>query len=342
MSDRSVHGTMLGDYMKLAQPPTLVARGFGKTEIVVAELRADAPETGMSAQLPAHDALLLALQLIDYPGLEYWEDGRRVEVCNLHAGETLFFDLRRDPRIRIDKPFHWICFYLSRAIFDALSDEVGSERIGDLTYRRGAGVPDQVIRNLGMSILPELNRAENSNRFFVDHVARALAGHIALTYGGLVAPSRPPTGRLAPWQERRAKEMMSANLSGSVTLDEVAQACGLSVSHFSRAFRRSTGTAPHRWLLKYRVDTAKHLLRNKALTLTDIALECGFADQSHFTRVFTRDVGTSPGGWRRCVPDCVHDARNQTAAVASAPRGSVGLSMRRPQSGPSLAQGRAS
>src|SRR5678815_5814251 len=200
MSDRNVHATMLGDCMKLTQVPTLIARGFGKTEIVVVELRAERPELGMSAPLPRQDALLLALQLIDYPGHEYWEDGRRIDVCDLHAGETVFFDLRRDPRVRIDKPFHSICFYMPRAIFDALSDEVGSERIGDLTYRRGTGEPDQVIRNLGMSILPELTRAENLNSLFVDHVARALAGHIALTYGGLTVPSRPLSGRLAPWQ----------------------------------------------------------------------------------------------------------------------------------------------
>jgi AraC family transcriptional regulator len=75
----------------------------------------------------------------------------------------------------------------------------------------------------------------------------------------------------------------------------------LSVSHFSRAFRRSMGAAPHNWLLTCRVEAAKEKLRDHRLTLSDVALACGFADQSHLTRVFTRIVGVSPGAWRRSL-----------------------------------------
>jgi AraC family transcriptional regulator len=84
-----------------------------------------------------------------------------------------------------------------------------------------------------------------------------------------------------------------------VQLKEVARECRLSVSHFSRAFRRSMGAAPHNWLLARRVEAAEEKLRDDRLTLLDVALACGFADQSHLTRVFTRMVGVSPGAWRR-------------------------------------------
>ena len=63
-------------------------------------------------------------------------------------------------------------------------------------------------------------------------------------------------GGLAPWQERRAKEMLVADLAGATPLAEMATACGLSPGHFARAFRRSTGLAPHAWLLKARVEHA--------------------------------------------------------------------------------------
>jgi AraC-like DNA-binding protein len=61
------------------------------------------------------------------------------------------------------------------------------------------------------------------------------------------------------------------------------------------------GIAPHRWLLNRRVELAKDLLRDRESSLSEIALRCGFADQSHFTRVFTRRAGVSPGSWRRGV-----------------------------------------
>jgi len=92
---------------------------------------------------------------------------------------------------------------------------------------------------------------------------------------------------------------MKTNLDGQVALSRVAEECGLSVRHFARAFRKSTGVPPYRWLLNQRVERAKELLCNPALPLTSIALACGFSDQSHFTRVFTATVRLSPGLWRR-------------------------------------------
>jgi AraC-like DNA-binding protein len=110
--------------------------------------------------------------------------------------------------------------------------------------------------------------------------------------------SRLVRGGLAPWQERRAKEMIAANLDG-VPVKELARECRLSRAHFSRAFRRSVGVAPHRWLIEQRVVLSKEKLRDDGLSLSDVAMECGFSDQSHLTRVFRQAVGVSPGAWRR-------------------------------------------
>jgi AraC family transcriptional regulator len=63
------------------------------------------------------------------------------------------------------------------------------------------------------------------------------------------------------------------------------------------------GVAPHNWLLARRVEVAKERLRDDRLSLLDVALACGFADQSHLTRVFTRVVGVSPGAWRRALEE---------------------------------------
>jgi AraC-like DNA-binding protein len=93
--------------------------------------------------------------------------------------------------------------------------------------------------------------------------------------------------------------MLAANLAGNVSLEVVAEVCGLSVSHFSRAFRKTTGLAPHAWLQQARVEHAMALLRQRIHSLSEIALACGFVDQSHFTRVFVQRVGLTPGSWRR-------------------------------------------
>ena len=110
--------------------------------------------------------------------------------------------------------------------------------------------------------------------------------------------SRPVRGGLAPWQERRAKEILRANLHG-VPLKKVARECGLSVGYFSHAFRRALGVAPHKWLIEQRIVLSKEKLRDDGLPLSDVAMECGFSDQSHLTRAFRQAVGVSPGAWRR-------------------------------------------
>lgn len=127
----------------------------------------------------------------------------------------------------------------------------------------------------------------------------ALATRVASIDGGWRASAVPRPGALARWQERRAKELLAANLSGRITLEELARSCELSVRHFTRAFRGSTGMSAHAWLLELRVDRAKDLLANSRRPLIDVALDCGFADQSHMTRVFQRAVGLTPKAWRR-------------------------------------------
>jgi AraC family transcriptional regulator len=107
------------------------------------------------------------------------------------------------------------------------------------------------------------------------------------------------SGALAPWQLRLARDTINANLEGELSLEQIARKCKLSVSHFARAFTRSTGISPHRWLMRRRVDVAKDLMLTTDAPLVEISLRCGFSDQSHFTRVFAEATGDTPGRWRQ-------------------------------------------
>ncbi len=90
-----------------------------------------------------------------------------------------------------------------------------------------------------------------------------------------------------------------AHLAADIGLDALAAIADLSPKHFARAFRQSTGMPPHRWLIQRRIDRAKALLRTTDTTLVEIALACGFADQSHFTASFRKLVGLTPGSLRQ-------------------------------------------
>jgi AraC-like DNA-binding protein len=270
--------------------------------MAVTETRCDFPTQEMSASIQREDAFLVTLTLRDFPSREYWEEGRLASVSDIRVGQTCIHDLKSDPVARLDQPYHVLFYYLPRGALNAIADDAEAPRIGELNHKP-VPIDDDTIFGLGQAMLPALSHPDRVNQLFVDHVLMALGIHVAQIYGDMRPLSRPIRGGLAAWQMRRAKEILSANLDGRVPLKEVAGACGLSVSHFSRAFRHSAGTAPHQWLLNYRVEAAKQKLRDRRLSLRDVALACGFADQSHLTQVFTRIVGVSPGIWRRALDE---------------------------------------
>ncbi len=119
--------------------------------------------------------------------------------------------------------------------------------------------------------------------------------------GGMHRHGPSPAGGLAPWQRRQTEALLRERLDGRIVLSDLARDCGLSTSHFSRAFRRSFGASPHRWLVRRRIERAKELLAASAMPLAEVATACGFADQSHLTHVFTRHLGISPAAWRRTM-----------------------------------------
>jgi AraC family transcriptional regulator len=302
MANSESYGQGLAERLHLEQAPVILTRALRAAEMAVTETRCDVPMEEMSGSLPREDAFFVTLSLRDFPGREYWEEGRVVSVSDVRSGQTCIHDLKRDPVARLDKPHHVLFFYLPHSALDAIADDADAPRIGDLKHSLVA-IDDATVAGFGNVMMPALRLPNQVNQLFIDHVLQGFGIHIAQTYGGMRPPPPLIQGGLAPWQERRAKEILSANLDGRVMLREVARECGLSASHFSRAFHRTVGSAPHHWLLTHRIEVAKQKLRDRRLPLSEVALTCGFADQSHLTRVFTRLVGVSPGAWRRVRAD---------------------------------------
>jgi AraC-like DNA-binding protein len=134
-----------------------------------------------------------------------------------------------------------------------------------------------------------------------DASASALLGRCAevICISAPLSPGILRPGDLAAWQVHRALEYIERNLGSKRRLREIADYEALSESHFSRAFKRSLGSSPMAYVGARRVERAKLMVASTRSKLTDIALTCGFSDQSHLTNSFRRVVGMSPGVWRR-------------------------------------------
>ncbi|MBC8006491.1 MAG: helix-turn-helix transcriptional regulator [Prolixibacteraceae bacterium] len=247
------------------------------------------------------DAFLIALQMKKCPDFDLYADGRLILPKGFDTGVVAIFDLRMNLNSDLRDPFHAVNLYLPRKALVAMGDDGDIPRhIQELRHTPGAAVRDPIVRDLLLSMRPALAaRPEETSELFVDHVALALSIHVASKYGDVLALPHRWGGGLAPWQERRAKELLDAHIGGGITLNVLARSCELSTRHFTRAFRQSMGMAPYQWLQHRRMEKAKQLLEKSSAALSEIALDCGFADQSHFTRTFSRVAGLTPGAWRR-------------------------------------------
>ncbi len=278
---------------------SLAIRSEGRDDIVVSRVVRASPDHGMTEPQAKAEAYSARLYLGAVGACDAWCDGRPFLSPAFGAGGMMINDMRHEWRADSRSPFDTIHFFIPQAALDALANGDGGPAGGALYCPVDPSHVDNVFNALASSFLPALDKPAETNNLFLDHLSRAVIAHLASHYGTRRFEPQRARGGLAPWQERRAKEILIENLAGDVKLADLAGACRLSPSHFSQAFRRTVGCPPHKWLLKQRVERAKQLMVDTRQSLSEIALETGFADQSHLTRVFSQHLGESPAAWRR-------------------------------------------
>ncbi|EJK80645.1 DNA-binding domain-containing protein, AraC-type [Rhizobium sp. AP16] len=285
---RSLRGRLLLAWGVATMLQDAQSKDYFRLSAPARSLRAILCKNGIDIDCPEGRAFVLGLQHQE-PALDRAELGEcLVPVIPFPHGMIALARLILDPPAEVDDK-ETISLYLPRHTFD---------RIADLSLAPGCAAGDTVLENLLSRLIPAIEHPDRTSPLLVEHIGKAFNTHIVQRYGRRMAMVRSAViGGLTPWQLRRARDTINARLDRDVSLAQLASDCGLSTSHFARAFARSTGIPPHRWLMQRRVDRAKELMR-KGTPLAEIALMCGFSDQSHLTRVFSQSVGLTPGRWR--------------------------------------------
>jgi AraC family transcriptional regulator len=298
MSVELNHSGAIAGGLGLSSVSTIVTRSLGGAQAVMSLIRCGTDQLGTTSRIPPQDAFALGVYLNDIPEQEIRSRGRLKFRQAYPKNSMTFVDLVDEYSANILHPQDTLTFHIPRPLFDWLLQDVRRPR-SDMRF--SSGLTDPVIAHLAGSLLPAYRRSDELNMLFVEHVVSALCVHLAKQYGGPLSDAPWPRGggRLAPWQERRAKELIEANLGSHLSVADLAAACNLSVAHFSRSFQRSTNMPPHRWLIHRRLEKAAALMMKADLSLSEIAQSCGFNDQSHFTRSFRRVYGVSPRMWQR-------------------------------------------
>lgn len=281
-------GAALGATLAPTAPPVILSRMKND------QLR---PEQFLTP--PVEDAFVFQIPLISSFSPEIRYGNRQIlpqGICK--PGWSYMLDMRQTPTRRLDTTFDNAILYIHQNTLDELAYEkrwTKGVRIAQPTF----GERDPLMFHLAQAWLPILENQASASRLFVDHLALALHEHVLSAYGRQPAPDRRRGAALAPWQIRRIKDFIEANLTGNPSISDLARECDLSPSYFAEAFKETLGVSPHKWLLGRRVERAKAMLRDTEASLAAIALDCGFFDQSHFSRVFARFENCSPAAWRR-------------------------------------------
>jgi len=291
---------MIAGMLQLKEAPSFTLQKGQKRNFAATFVKSNSGLDEKLDPIPHEEAFIASVSLA--PGLdrEAWLDGKAMPAQQTQeAGVVTLMDLRQANQVRFRSSFNLVLFYFTKNALNGISEDQGGGRIDALTAKLGLSIPDPTLHRLASALLPAFERPNETSQVFVNHLMLAAGAHILKEYAGIDAAEKVHRGGLAPWQQKRAIEIIVENLDGGISLPEIAQQCGLSTRHFTRAFAQSMGMPPHQWLLQQRVEKSKQMMHQSSLPLTEIAVSSGFADQSHFTRAFSQSQGISPGAWRR-------------------------------------------
>jgi AraC family transcriptional regulator len=245
-------------------------------------------------------ALLVSVSLKSLPlhGYQVWVADKLVPTRRSFLRfQSNVIDFGAEPSCWAGRAFDYVHYTMPRVSLDDIAADFGFGRVN--SYKLSVAEDDLVLAQLTRSILPFIGRRDGPSLLALDQFSLILGAHLLQRYGVLQKMGKVSKGGLAPWQKRRAEELLRENLEGRIRLADVARECALSVSHFARSFKETFGISAHQWLIRRRIEHAQELLRQTSTSIVEIAMQSGFGDQAAFTRTFRQLMGINPGQWRR-------------------------------------------
>jgi AraC family transcriptional regulator len=219
-------------------------------------------------------------------------DGRPIDCSFRASGNLAFFpacaeiegELDVDPEVDYAVVFLDPIFARSR-----LKSGIESSRVAFAHYALTRGLEE---------LCREAAAPDNVFELFAEGWASQALAHISRVTRGDEFQRKMSRNPLSSRSMRRLEDYVRDNLAGRLSLSAMSGVVGVSKRHFLRAFKEATGTTPHRFVLRLRIEEAKRWLIETDEAMTDIALAAGFGSSQQFATSFRSATGVTPSSFR--------------------------------------------
>lgn len=189
--------------------------------------------------------------------------------------------------------------YLAPSLVEQVVAEMGRYDPGHVEIVKQFNIHDPLIEQVGLCLVGELESGGAAGRVYAESLARTLVLHVLRLSSTASLVPASPQGNLTQRQLSIVRDTIYDRLDQDIPLRDLATSIGISVSHFCRLFKQSTGLAPHQYVIACRVERARVLLLDEERTIAQVAHAVGFADQSHLNHHFKHLLGVPPGALRK-------------------------------------------
>ncbi|KAB8334546.1 AraC family transcriptional regulator [Scytonema tolypothrichoides VB-61278] len=167
------------------------------------------------------------------------------------------------------------------------------------TFAERRCITDELAYNYARALSREL--ASPGEPLYAETLSLAFTLHLLSNHSRKAKKPLSPKGKLSSIQLKEVIEYTRTQLGAELSLSQLADVAQVSEFYFSRLFKNTTGLAPHQFVLNLRLERAKKLILTGQMSLSEVAVFCGFFDQSHFSNVFKRAFGMTPRAFAKTL-----------------------------------------
>lgn len=275
----------------LPQPSVLASHGWNQLHLEVFEQ----PKFEIAEHQHTMHAIAYSPISDDFPTTsmgERWLDGKQCYETR-YQGDIAIIPAGITHRCNWDTSVQFVVLAIEPELLQQIGqDWVEPDRIELIPQFMTQ--PDLLIQGILSTLKDELTGSKSGSALLIDSLKTTLAIHLLRNYCSTQPRLSSYSGGLSQATLQQVREYIHEHLDQDLKLSELSEITQLSPYHFLRLFKQQMQITPHQYILRCRVEQAKHLLRHSRLTLAEIAVRVGFCDQSHLTRNFKRTLGVTP------------------------------------------------